>query len=733
MVSSPDIVPIATKGMTFDDEFNTFTSSADGSSGTWMTNYPFGGENAYTLAPNGEQEYYSSDTIDKNSPFSLSGGVLNITATAATAGQNPNNLAYTSGLITTDKSFSQQYGYFEVNAQLPAGQGLWPAFWLLPANGTSPAELDVFEQLGSNPSVIYSTTHGWNGTANDGVGQTFSVANTSSSFHTYGVDWEPTTVTFYMDGVALGATPTPSSMNSPMYMLLNLAVGGAWSWGGAPDTSTVLPASMKINWVRAYATAATTAVGGSAAIASPTVTIGSGSDTLCVTVNEDAYKGDAQFTISVDGVQVGGVQTTMAVRGTGATQNFDVFGSFAPGSHTVSVTFVNDLYNGTATTDRNLYVTQASLNGSVICNSARTLMSNGSQTVNFVGDGTASGNRQTVTLGSGSGMVALQVSEDAYLGNAQFTVSIDGNQVGGVQTATAIHGNGETQAFDVMGNFAPGAHTVSVNFLNDAYGGSPSLDRNLYVSQASVNNASIAGSSLTEYAGGARSFTFQTATDTLTLGVSEDAYQGDAQYKVLVDGNYVGGTYTATASHAAGQINTQTVTGNWGAGPHTVGVQFINDNYGGSSSLDRNLYINSASYDGAQVTTAPVEQAGNGTANIAVASASALTLHLAEDAYQGDAQFTVSIDGQQVDQPSSVGALHNTGASQAFSFASALSVGKHDVSVSFLNDAYAGSADADRNLYVTGADLNGTSLNPSSWTATFLVNGTAHFSLIVPS
>ena len=238
---------------------------------------------------------------------------------------------------------------------------------------------------------------------------------------------------------------------------------------------------------------------------------------------------------------------------------------------------------------------------------------------------------------------------------------------------------------------------------------------------------------MTQDAGGAQSFTFQAAADTLTLGVSEDAYQGDAQYKVLVDGQDVGGTYTATALHAAGQINTQTISGNWGAGSHTVGVQFINDAYGGSSSLDRNLYINSATYDGSQIAMTPVEQAANGTANLVIPPTSTLTLHLAEDAYQGNAQFTVSIDGKQINQPTSVSALNNTGASQAFSFASPLSVGTHDLAVSFLNDAYGGASSLDRNLYVTGADLNGTSLNPSCWAATLDTNGAAHFALVIPS
>ncbi|MEJ1977652.1 MAG: family 16 glycosylhydrolase [Acetobacteraceae bacterium] len=65
-------------------------------------------------------------------------------------------------------------------------------------------------------------------------------------FHTYGVDWEPTTTTFYMDGKELGSAPTPSSMNSPMFMLLNLAVGGAGSWRARPIPRRASPASLQI-------------------------------------------------------------------------------------------------------------------------------------------------------------------------------------------------------------------------------------------------------------------------------------------------------------------------------------------------------------------------------------------------------------------------------------------------------------------------------------------------------
>src|ERR1700712_1196581 len=369
---------------TFDEEFNVFISSPDGSTGTWMTTYPYGGEAADTLTANDEAEYYSSDVSGSNSPFSLSGGNLNITASPAAAGSNPYGLPYTSGLITTYASFTQTYGYFEISAKLPSGQGLWPAFWMLPANNLYTSELDVFEMIGSNTSAISSSSHGLTGGVWGGLSQGFAVADTSTGFHTYGVDWEPTLTTFYMDGVALGIVATPASMNTPMYMLLNLAVGGTGRWPGGPNAATTFPAALQIDYVHAYATAATTYVGGSAVLASyvnatsvptsSTVILGTGPDVLVLQIAEDAYLGNAQFTISVDGQQIGDVQTTAALNSLGATQAFDVRGSFAAGTHTVSVNFLNDLSAAAPSTgDRNLYVTQGSIDNVNIAGSALAL------------------------------------------------------------------------------------------------------------------------------------------------------------------------------------------------------------------------------------------------------------------------------------------------------------------------------------------------------------------------
>jgi len=140
-----------------------------------------------------------------------------------------------------------------------------------------------------------------------------------------------------------------------------------------------------------------------------------------------------------------------------------------------------------------------------------------------------------VTIGSGARTLALAVSEDAWQGDAQFTVSVDGKQVGGTQTATASHGAGQVQAFAVMGNFAAGGHTATVNFLNDAWGGTSTTDRNLYVSGAKIDGVSVPGAGLTLLSAGAQSFAFDAAaapasgTDTLDIHLSEDAWQGDGR------------------------------------------------------------------------------------------------------------------------------------------------------------------------------------------------------------
>jgi beta-glucanase (GH16 family) len=249
--------------LTFQDNFVHSTTAPD-SQADWMTTYPYGGISARTLPANHEAECYMNKAAGEV-PFVQKYGLLYISATK-TYDHNPCGLPYDSGLITTFKSFHQLYGYFEVRAKLPAGQGLWPAFWLLPASNQYTAELDAFEVLGSDPSVLYFTVHGKTNGTWQMHSQALKVQDTSAAFHLYGVDWEAATTTLYIDRKAVASVATPQSMNTSMYMLLNLAVGGAGSWPGKPTAATVFPAHYELDYVRAYATPGTVSVAGSRAL-----------------------------------------------------------------------------------------------------------------------------------------------------------------------------------------------------------------------------------------------------------------------------------------------------------------------------------------------------------------------------------------------------------------------------------------------------------------------------------
>src|SRR5215210_1985795 len=96
--------------------------------------------------------------------------------------------------------------------------------------------------------------------------------------------------------------------------------------------------------------------------------------------------------------------------------------------------------------------------------------------------------------------------------------------------------------------------------------------------------------------------TIGSGSDTLTLKITQNAYKGDAQYAVFVDGWQIGGTFTAKALHNSGQFDTLEVKGDWGLGNHTVGVTLLNDFYGGTATTDRNVYVESATYNGSAVS-----------------------------------------------------------------------------------------------------------------------------------
>jgi Ca-dependent carbohydrate-binding module xylan-binding/Glycosyl hydrolase family 26 len=367
---------------------------------------------------------------------------------------------------------------------------------------------------------------------------------------------------------------------------------------GQLEWSSKYPATAAA-WRQAFATISAGSSVSPVPSPSPSIITGSGSDTLVLSISEDAYangdgtsdaNGDAAFIVSVDGKQLAGTFYATTPHSTGASQDFTFKGNWAPGAHTVTVAFLNDSWGGTASTDRNLFVNDVTYDGTDTKQSA-ALYSTGSQTFS-VTDSTAI--PPTVT-GGGSDSLVVKVSEDYYLANAQFTVSVDGKQLGGTFTATTLHASGNSQTFAFAGDFGSGQHTVSVNFLNDAWAGTPATDRNLYVNDI-VYNGTDTGQSAALMGQGAKTFSVSGGT---APSVSETGDHGSLQKNLSQTGSYTvggdtfvlgSGNAAVTLGAGASQIKfvgpgSVTLTG--GAGQATVTADAGNNKFvAGAGSLD---------------------------------------------------------------------------------------------------------------------------------------------------
>ena len=237
--------------LTFQDDFDSLDLRT-GDDGTWDSNYWWGDPSGSSLT--GEDQWYIDTDYAPTAavnPFSVDDGVLTITAAPAEAAIQAEigGYAYTSGMLTSYSSFAQTYGYFEIRADMPEDHGTWPAFWLLPADGTWPPELDVIEKIGERPDQLILTSH--SAASGKHVTETlYADVADSAGFHSYGVLWGPEEISWTYDGVVVATTETPSDMHDPMYMIVNLALGGI---AGTPGADLADGAEMKIDWIRAYA------------------------------------------------------------------------------------------------------------------------------------------------------------------------------------------------------------------------------------------------------------------------------------------------------------------------------------------------------------------------------------------------------------------------------------------------------------------------------------------------
>lgn len=189
-------------------------------------------------------------------------GLLHIVA------QSPSQGVYTSARLKTQGLFSFQYGRLEVSASVPEYQGYWPAAWLLgnniaTVNWPACGEQDVLERVNAakNPDWNAGSIHG-TGFIGAQLGTTYNFPSgqTASTLHTYGMIWKKGSVSYYIDNPSQPyATFTPSDLpsgavwpfdNGPNFIILNLAVGG--DYPGPPDSTTVFPSEMHVDYVRIY-------------------------------------------------------------------------------------------------------------------------------------------------------------------------------------------------------------------------------------------------------------------------------------------------------------------------------------------------------------------------------------------------------------------------------------------------------------------------------------------------
>ena len=178
---------------------------------------------------------------------------------------------WTSARLNTKGIKNFQYGRVEARMRLPAGAGLWPAFWLLGVSTEewpSCGEIDVMENVPGNvpgglgAGTIKSTIHGPGYSGVEGLGKTLKLprgGRVDDGFHVYGTVWSPGRVQFYVDDRTKPfLTLTPKDLprgrawvfDRPFFLIMNLAVGG--SWPRDPDATTPNPAKLLVDYVRVY-------------------------------------------------------------------------------------------------------------------------------------------------------------------------------------------------------------------------------------------------------------------------------------------------------------------------------------------------------------------------------------------------------------------------------------------------------------------------------------------------
>jgi beta-glucanase (GH16 family) len=171
---------------------------------------------------------------------------------------------YTSASLITRGKATWTYGRIEIRAKLPSGRGTWPAIWMLGTNQRqvgwpSCGEIDIMEFVGFEPKVIHANVHTekYNHVKKNGKGSQITIRDASEKFHVYALEWDKQHLAFFLDETKYftykneGSGQDSWPFDREQYLILNLAIGGAW--GGAKGIDeTIFPQRYYIDYVRVY-------------------------------------------------------------------------------------------------------------------------------------------------------------------------------------------------------------------------------------------------------------------------------------------------------------------------------------------------------------------------------------------------------------------------------------------------------------------------------------------------
>jgi len=203
----------------------------------WVPHDPWGRER------NREGQAYVPEAIG------VQDGVARITAKRELARYDGRQREFTSGMLTTQGSFAQTYGRFEIKCRAAAGKGLQSRFWLMPVPSGEIPSIDIYDVIGSAPgSALFGNWWGDEKTERSFTGS-YDAGDLSAGFHVVAMEWDENRIVWTVDGKERFRS-TSGIPHQPMYLAISLAVGGAQA--RYPDQSAKFPATFEIDYVRVY-------------------------------------------------------------------------------------------------------------------------------------------------------------------------------------------------------------------------------------------------------------------------------------------------------------------------------------------------------------------------------------------------------------------------------------------------------------------------------------------------